>query len=100
MTIRSVPGPQLAPHYSVGMGVTDTDEQLIDVHAHFLTDAYVIAARALNDPMPRQRGPAFPSGMTSGAGSRSTGKEGQFTSSSGTAVRRRNHELGQHFTTR
>jgi hypothetical protein len=26
--------------------VTDTDEQLIDVHAHFLTDAYVIAARA------------------------------------------------------
>src|SRR6476620_11015093 len=28
------------------MGVTDTDEQLIDVHAHFLTDAYAIAARA------------------------------------------------------
>jgi 6-methylsalicylate decarboxylase len=28
------------------MGVTDTDEQLIDVHAHFLTDAYVVAARA------------------------------------------------------
>ena len=28
------------------MGVTDTDQQLIDVHAHFLTDAYVIAARA------------------------------------------------------
>ena len=28
------------------MGVTDTDEQLIDVHAHFLTDAYIIAARA------------------------------------------------------
>jgi 6-methylsalicylate decarboxylase len=28
------------------MGATDTDEQLTDVHAHFLTDAYVIAARA------------------------------------------------------
>jgi 6-methylsalicylate decarboxylase len=28
------------------MGVTDTDQQLIDVHAHFLTDAYVVAARA------------------------------------------------------
>ena len=28
------------------MGVTDTDQQLIDVHAHFLTDAYVSAARA------------------------------------------------------
>jgi predicted TIM-barrel fold metal-dependent hydrolase len=34
------------PTLSGGMGVTDTDEQLIDVHAHFLTDAYVIAARA------------------------------------------------------
>jgi hypothetical protein len=31
----------------------------------------------------------FPIGMTSGASSRSTGKEGQFTGSSGTAVRRR-----------
>jgi hypothetical protein len=40
----------------------------------------------------------FPTGMSSRASSRSTGKEGQFTSSSGTAVRRRNHELGQHFT--
>ena len=38
----------------------------------------------------------FPIGMTSGASSRSTGKEGRFTSSSGTAVRRRNHELRQH----
>ena len=42
----------------------------------------------------------FPIGMNSGAGSRSTGKKGQVTSSSGTAVRRRNHELGQHFTPR
>jgi hypothetical protein len=28
------------------VGVTDTDQQLVDVHAHFLTDAYVVAARA------------------------------------------------------
>ena len=28
------------------MGVADTDQQLIDVHAHFLTDSYVSAARA------------------------------------------------------
>jgi predicted TIM-barrel fold metal-dependent hydrolase len=28
------------------MGIGDTDEQLIDVHAHFLTDAYVSAACA------------------------------------------------------
>jgi hypothetical protein len=42
----------------------------------------------------------FPIGMNSGASSRSTGQEGQFTSSSGTAVRSRNHELGQHFTPR
>src|SRR5271166_3531781 len=27
------------------MDVTKTDQQLIDVHAHFLTDAYVTAAR-------------------------------------------------------
>ena len=28
------------------MGVAETDQQLIDVHAHFLTDSYVSAARA------------------------------------------------------
>ena len=28
------------------MGVADTDQQLIDVHAHFLTESYVSAARA------------------------------------------------------
>ena len=28
------------------MAVADTDQQLIDVHAHFLTDSYVSAARA------------------------------------------------------
>jgi 6-methylsalicylate decarboxylase len=28
------------------MGVTHIDQQLIDVHAHFLTDSYVLAARA------------------------------------------------------
>ena len=27
------------------MGVAETDQQLIDVHAHFLTDSYVSAAR-------------------------------------------------------
>jgi PIN domain len=42
----------------------------------------------------------FPIGMNAGASSRSTGQEGQFTSLPGTAVRRRNHELGQHFTAR
>ena len=34
------------------MGVTNPDQQLIDVHAHFLTDAYVSAARAVGDVRP------------------------------------------------
>jgi hypothetical protein len=39
--VSSLPRPQLAAHRSGGTGVGDTDQHLIDVHAHFLTDGYV-----------------------------------------------------------
>jgi len=38
------------------MGITGNDQQVIDVHAHFLTDAYVTAARVA--------GHVHPDGMT------------------------------------
>ncbi len=34
------------------MGITNPDQQLIDVHAHFLTDAYASAARAAGHVRP------------------------------------------------